>query len=247
MKAMIFAAGLGTRLRPLTDTKPKALIEVGGKPMLGHVIDKLIIAGVGRFVINVHHFPRLIIDYVTRSYPDINVVFSDESTELLDTGGGILAALPLLGDSDEPVIVHNADILTDFSIPDMLAAHFASGADATLLVDDRKSSRKLLFDSDSRLHGWVNTSTGVTIPPVLPIVGLHPLAFGGVHILSQSLLKALPSYGERVFSITPFFVAMAEKLNIQAYTPREPYGWFDIGSPEKLAAARASSLALPRP
>lgn len=165
MKAMIFAAGLGTRLRPLTDNCPKALVEVGGKPMLGRVMQRLIDAGVTEAVVNVHHFAGMIKEYLTANNNfGITVHVSDESDLLLDTGGGILRARQWL-DGGEPFIVHNADILSDVDLAAMYRAHEASGADATLLVAHRQSSRYLAFgNADSRLHGWINTTTGQTAP-----------------------------------------------------------------------------------
>lgn len=236
MKAMIFAAGLGTRLRPLTDNCPKALVEVGGKPMLGHVIDKLLDAGVDGFVINVHHFPHMIVDYVGQFYHDIDVKFSDESRLLLDTGGAILAARHMLDDG-EPFIVHNADILTDFSMAEMIERHRASDADATLLMADRKSSRKLAFQ-DGRLRGWVNLSSGAVLPEGSDLSRCAMLAFGGVHILSPSVFPKLSAHGREVFPIMPFYIENAPFLDIRSFTPSDSFNWFDIGSPEKLAAAR---------
>ena len=118
MKAMIYAAGLGTRLRPLTDDRPKALIEVGGKPMLQHVIENIKKAGITRAVVNVHHFAGKVIDFLDRNGNfGIDIAISDESDRLLDTGGGLLKARPLL-DGDEPILLHNADILTDLDLRD---------------------------------------------------------------------------------------------------------------------------------
>lgn len=235
MKALIFAAGLGTRLRPLTLTIPKALAPVAGKPILGRVIDKLKLQGVDEFVINLHHFPDKIRRYIAAEYHDLNVCFSDESSVLLDTGGGILAARRFL-DGSEPFIVHNADILTFFDIAAMVEAHRSSGADATLLTSSRQSSRRLMF-CHGQLCGWLNTSDGSTIPENVDFVSAEPASFGGVHIISPSIFPALESYGKKVFSITPFYASYADRLNIRSYSPPEPFPWFDIGTAEKLRAA----------
>ena len=133
MKAIVFAAGLGTRLYPLTESIPKALVEVGGKPMLLRVLEKLRDAGIHEIVINVHHFPDMIIDYLRSNDGfGLKIMISDERGHLLDTGGGILAARNYLDDG-EPFIAHNADILTDFNLSEMITRHNESGADVTLL------------------------------------------------------------------------------------------------------------------
>lgn len=237
MKAMIFAAGLGTRLAPLTDTCPKALIEVGGVPMLGRVLDRVIDAGASEVVVNVHWLAPRIEEYLSsRTWP-VTVRVSDESDRLLDTGGGVLKAASMLGGDDE-VVLYNADILTDFPLKEMIRTHRASDADATLLTSStRKSSRKLLFDEAGRLRGWRNLTTGELRGTDAP----GEMAFGGVHIISPAVIEALGDYaranGEK-FSMTPFYIAMADRLKIQSYEPSEPYRWVDIGKPETLAEAR---------
>ena len=246
MKGMIFAAGLGTRLHPFTLTKPKALVEVGGVPMLGRVISKVEDSGVKELVVNVHHFSKQVIDYISRlPINGVKISISDESDLLLDTGGGLKRASGLLA-GDEPVLVHNADILTDFSLPEMMAAHEKSGADVTLLVSSRKTSRHLLFNEDGRMVGWNNTLTGQYKPEYLKedCERLVELAFGGVHILSPAALEMLCAYdaGCDAFSIIPFYIDSCQKLDIRAYVPSRPYHWFDVGKPETLQAAREASL-----
>ncbi len=242
MKGMILAAGVGSRLRPFTDEHPKALAPVGGKPMLRRVIEKMRAAGIGRIVVNVHHFPEQI-----RSYLEVNdnfgaeIIISDESDTLLDTGGGLLKAARHLG-GGEPILVHNADILTDFEISAMSARHTEGFPLATLLAFPRESSRQLYFDTEGNLRGWQNLKSGERKPtgfnPDVP--GLSPLAFGGVHIVSPAIFPLLEEYAARngkVFSITPFYLEIAERAVIKAFSPTSPFFWHDIGSPEKLAAA----------
>ena len=150
MKAMIFAAGLGTRLRPLTENKPKALVEVGGKSLLEITIRRLKYFGVREVVVNIHHFGELIIDFLEQhSYFGIHITISDERGLLLDTGGGLQKAAPHF--QDAPFLVHNVDILSDIGLRGLYQAHLASGALATLAVRDRQSSRHLLFDDAGRL------------------------------------------------------------------------------------------------
>lgn len=242
MKGMIFAAGVGSRLRPFTDEHPKALAPVGGKPMLRRVIEKMREAGIGRIVVNVHHFPEQIRSYLEKNDNfGAEIIISDESDTLLDTGGGLLKAARYLG-GEEPILVHNADILTDFAISAMSVRHAEGSPLATLLAFPRESSRQLYFDTEGNLRGWQNLKSGERKPagfnPDVP--GLSPLAFGGVHIVSPAIFPLLEEYAERngeVFSITPFYLEIAERAVIKAFSPTSPFFWHDIGSPEKLAAA----------
>lgn len=245
IKAMIFAAGLGTRLAPITDSIPKALVPVGGTPMLGRVIDKLRNAGITEIVVNVHHFADKIRNYLqTNGHFGVNIVVSDETERLLDTGGALVHAWHLLRDADA-VLIHNADILTDFPVAEMIAEHMDRTSDATLLVSDRSSSRLLYFNPDThRLVGWQNTKTGATLPcdfnPSTNSPTPQPRAFGGVHLLSRSALEGLQRYAlhsPEVFSIIPYYIDSCNTLNIRAYTPRMPYMWHDIGSLDKLRVA----------
>lgn len=182
---MIFAAGLGTRLKPLTDTMPKALVRVGEQPLLWHVIMRLKAVGVERIVVNVHHFAWQIVDYLkANGHFGLDLRISDESQQLLDTGGGIKKARTLF-DTSEPVLIHNVDILSNAD----LSSLFAGGnrqqqprPDALLLVSRRTTTRYLQFDGDMRLVGWKNETTG----QVRGIEG-RPLAFSGIHLLHPSL------------------------------------------------------------
>lgn len=240
MKAMIFAAGLGTRLYPITESIPKAMVEVGGKPMLGRVIEKLKAADITEIVINVHHFADKIEDYLrSQSNFGLNITVSDERDLLLDTGGGVRKATSLLR-GPEPILLHNADILTDFDLKSMLAFHKRTKADATLMVSERTSSRYLLFDFENRMRGWQNTKTGEVRPSAIDPSSLLPRAFGGVHIISNQVLDRLEEYrpGEKKFSITPFYIDACRDLSITGYEPEETSRWFDIGKPETLEQAR---------
>ena len=243
MKAMIFAAGLGTRLKPFTNTKPKALVEVGGTPMLGRVLLKIKETGVGDVVVNVHHFTQMIRDYLSANNNfGLNISISDESETLLDTGGGLLAASGYLM-GEEPIIVHNADILTGFSLTKMVEAHVSRRADVTLLAQDRKSSRTFMYDDSLRLRGWAKTETAETIPPMLDTSKLKSFAFGGVSVVSPSIFPHLSKYAEEhgpIFSTTPFYASECSHLNIIGYMPESDYRWFDIGKPENLLKASES-------
>ena len=162
-QAMIFAAGLGTRLRPLTDTMPKALVRVGGEPLLHRVVMNLKKAGFERIVINVHHFAEQIVDYLkTNDNFGLDIRISDESDALLDTGGGIRKAAPLF-DPSSPILIHNVDILHNVDLAKLYDT--AADNDATLLVSRRDTSRYLIFNEEMRLNGWINIKTGEVKPP----------------------------------------------------------------------------------
>ncbi len=238
MKAMVFAAGLGTRLRPLTDDRPKALVEVDGVPVLQRVIMNLIRFGFDDVVINVHHFADKIERFLERNDNfGIDITVSDERQLLLDTGGGIAAASESLA-GDEPFLVHNVDILTDLDLGKLYRSHCESGADATLLTSDRATSRYLLFDRENRMKGWTNVSTGEVLPSGLDVEGLVKRAFGGIHVISPSMLKPLCAYApQRPFSIVPFYVSVCRDMFIKSYEPDSDYFWFDIGRHSTLAAA----------
>lgn len=241
MKAMIFAAGMGTRLRPLTNSIPKALVSVAGKPMLERVILKLKDAGFQDIVINIHHFGEQIIDFVhSNDSFGVNIYISDEQGKLLDTGGGIQKARPFL-ESNAPFLIHNADVLTDLDLHAFYQHHLSSKVDATLLTNHRDTSRYLLMNVDNRLCGWTNFSTGEVLPPDLDYSQdkYQLQAFGCVHVLSSSIFHYME--GERwrgKFSIIPFYIDICREAHIQGY-PVDSGHWFDIGKPETLAKAEA--------
>lgn len=246
MKGMIFAAGIGSRLAPLTDHTPKALIEVGGCPMIERVILKLKAIGVNDLVINVHHHAHQIVQFLNEnSNFGMTINVSDESDELLDTGGGIRKALHWLR-GDEYVIVHNADIYTDVNLSQLIADHNRSEADVTLLVSERDTSRYLMFDDSGRMRGWHNTVTGEYKPDAIAGLSLIPYAFGGIHVLSPSALDALGDYRSESpkFSIIPFYIHECEHLNIRGYRQQSPYYWYDIGRLSTLEQARRHAALL---
>ena len=238
MDAMIFAAGLGTRLRPLTDSCPKALIEVGGMTMLQRAIRHVRHAGAERVVVNVHHHAGMVKEWIAANEPE--VIVSDESARLLDTGGGLAAAAPLFKRGAD-ILVMNADIFTDLELRLLVAAH---RGDCTLLTSRRDSSRRLLFDGDGRMQGWLNMGTGEIRPKELnDVAALVPLAFGGIHVISPRALAELRKYAAETpdgkFSITDFYINRCSGLNIMSYTPAVPFTWIDIGRPSTLAQAQS--------
>ncbi len=244
MIAIIFAAGIGSRLKPFTDHHPKALAEVAGKPAIAHAIDKILGSGIERIIINVHHFADQIEACVRTNYPQADISFSDERALLLDTGGALAKiSRECLEGYTGPVLVHNADIVTDFPLAPMIEAHEHTGADATILVDpERQSTRRFMFDADNRLHGWVNLTTGATRPDGFSPDDYAPASFGGMHIISHNTLKDIDRYCGvelKPFSITNYYLDRCQQLNICGYTPAKPFRWHDIGNPAKLAAAQA--------
>ena len=232
---MIFAAGLGTRLKPFTDHMPKALVPVAGKPMLEHVILKLKSFGVDELVINVHHFAQQIIDFLKeKDNFGITIWISDETEELLETGGGIKKAAPFF---DEPFLVHNADILSNVDLKAMYDYHLTSGNDATLLVSPRKTVRYLLLNETNRLCGWVNKDTLQTKPEgfVYQPEIQKEYAFGGIHIISPTLFKYMEGWSGK-FSIMDFYLQTCQKAQLGGYI-KDDLHLIDIGKLETLAKA----------
>lgn len=236
MNAFIFAAGLGTRLKPLTDTMPKALVPVGGKPLLYHVIEKLKSAGIKKIVINIHHFGDMIIDYVkSQNSFGVEILFSDERQMLLETGGAIKHAVDLLG--DEPFLIHNVDILSNVDLKALIAAHSEADSAATLLVSKRNSTRALLFSPEGNLTAWTNKTTGEVKSPYsdIDISNLNEFAFSGIHIFSPRLFKYFGAYPEK-FSIIDFYLNTCKEEKIKAYT-QEGLQLLDVGKLDSLEKA----------
>ena len=234
MKAFIFAAGLGTRLRPLTLDKPKALVEVGGKTMLERTINTLKDAGFSDFVVNVHHFADKIESYLAENDNfGCNISISDERALLLDTGGAVAAARRLLG--DEPFLIHNVDIMSNLDIRGFVDEGL-DGALARLVVSDRPSSRKLLFDEDDCLCGWLNVKTGEVRGPAAetPEIVRNILAFSGIHIISPEVFDLMASWPAK-FSIIDFYLATCATHRIVSHIPAN-FKLQDMGTPEAVAA-----------
>ena len=234
MKAMIFAAGLGTRLRPLTDTMPKALVPVKGKPLLQWQIEKLREAGITDMVINIHHFPQLIRSFIEQNDAfGCHIVFSDETEQLLDTGGGLKKAAPLLADTS-PVLVLNVDVLNNLNLAAFVAA-CRPDDDATLVVSSRETQRYLLFREDNLLQGWHNIATDEYKPSGCNPQG-HHLAFAGTQIVSQQLLQRLQTVDADRFSIIDFYLRICSSARLRAYIPHN-FQMLDVGKPNALQQA----------
>lgn len=236
MKAMIFAAGLGTRLKPITDTLPKALVPIAGKTLLEHTILKLKSSGFTDIVINVHHFSNKITDFLKANNNfGVNISISDESDMLLETGGGIRKAAPLLG--SEPFLIHNVDIVSNVDLRSLYNEHIKSGADATLLVSKRESSRALLFDNDGNLRAWRNNTTAELKTPFKDIDTnvLTPYAFSGIHVFSPSLFPLMSGYPDK-FPIMDFYLDNCNKAKIKAIVSSD-LRLIDVGKLNSLSEA----------
>ena len=267
MKAMIFAAGLGTRLKPITDTMPKALVPVCGQPLLYHVITKLVAAGYDDLVVNVHHFPDQIIHYLHSHDFGVRIAVSDERDFLRETGGGIRYAKRLLTDFStppaaplemterdsfaplgmtmEPFLVHNVDIVSNLDL-DWLREQHREGALATLVVSDRKTQRYFLFDEDNRLKGWTNIATGEVRSPFGDIDpdGCRKLAFAGIHLISPAIFDAFDKYGfGDCFSIVDFYLRACADYPIYAAVPPD-FTLVDVGKFDALPEAEVTCATI---
>lgn len=247
MKAMIFAAGLGTRLKPLTDSIPKALLPLAGKTLLQWQIERLQEAGITDIVVNIHHFGQQIIDYL-REHDGFGcrVRISDEREALLETGGGLLKAAELLGE-DDPVLVCNVDILSNINIPQLMAAHKADDL-ATVVASDRQTQRYLLFDESGVLHGWTNIATGECRPASLTVHPLIRLAFSGMQIVSPAFFGSLrhtqTQKGQK-FSLIDAYLSVVERQAgiIRAFVPQD-YRMMDVGKIDQLDEAERFAQSL---
>lgn len=234
MKAMILAAGKGTRLQELTEKTPKALIEAGGISLLERLIRRLIAEGFSSIVINVHHLAGQIKDFLAaRKNFGIDILISDETEQLLETGGGILHAACLLQD-DEPFLVHNVDIVTDLDLRALYNTHIENNALATLAVKKRITSRYLLFDQHMHMRGWENKKTGERIIPGHADDTLTPFAFSGIHVISPGIFSLFTENGR--FSIIDAYLRLCPEHTIACYLHDEGY-WIDAGKPEGLSEA----------
>lgn len=252
---MIFAAGLGTRLKPLTDTMPKALVPLAGKTLLQWQIEKLKAAGITDIVVNVHHFPDQIIDYLRENNQfGCYIQVSDERNMLLETGGGLRKAHPLLTSNlsplaSSPILVCNVDILSNIDIPALLNAYNPEEM-GVVVVYPRDTQRYLLFDDNSRLRGWTNIATGEVRGPLsdnrYPIANTRKLAFSGMQVLNPRIFevmeKVVAEKGEK-FSLIDLYLSIAEKEILRAFIP-ENYRMMDVGKINQLSEAEAFAQAL---
>ena len=236
MKSMIFAAGLGTRLQPMTEKMPKALIEIGGKTLIEIAIEKLITCGVSAIVVNVHHFADMIISFLNQPrFRELPIFISEEREMLLDTGGGLKKAIPyLIG--NEPILIHNVDILSNLDLKELTSFHLKSNCLATLVIRSRNTQRYLMFDSDNNLAGWKNVKTGeqkIARPETYD--NAQPYAFSGIQVISPRLLNLLGI--EKRFSIMDTYLYLAATWDIKGFNDSASL-WMDIGKPDQLKEAQ---------
>ena len=235
---MIFAAGLGTRLKPITDSLPKALVPICGKPLLYHCITRLKAAGYNDITINIHHFPELIREYLAGQDWGVKISISDESEALLETGGGLAHARKFLEGSG-PFLVHNVDIVSNLDIP-ALRRETRPYALATLLVSERATRRYLLFSDNMRLVGWTDISTGeVRSPyPNLDVAGCRKYAFAGIHNISPDIFKVFDKLQVPArFPIMDFYLRVCADYPVYG-VPAEHLKIVDVGKIDTLQQAQ---------
>jgi NDP-sugar pyrophosphorylase family protein len=232
MKAMVLAAGLGTRLRPLTNDRPKALVEVCGKTMLQITLERLREFGIREVIVNAHHFADVLVEYL-KTHDDFGMTIEVSREEvLLDTGGGLKKAAYFFQGCDEPFVLHNVDVLSTIDLNRMLAAHREHGCAATLAVQKRKSSRYLLFGNNLQLCG---RRAGGNDEITRETPDVEALAFCGIHVLSPRIFGLMKEEG--IFSIIDLYLRLAaEGESIRGFRADEYY-WRDLGRPENIAQA----------
>jgi NDP-sugar pyrophosphorylase family protein len=233
MQAMILAAGLGTRLKPVTDDLPKALVKIDGKTLLEIAIRKLIENDFRRIVINVHHFADKIKEFLDKNTFAADIFISDESDLLLDTGGGIKRAKHLFDDC--PILVHNVDIISNLNLKEFYQYHLIDDAIASLVVSDRVSNRYLLFNDDNILCGWQDVKKNEKII-VRDNIKLSQFAFSGIHILNPHLIDSFPK--EQIFSVIKAYLKIAATEDIHAYVSND-LKWIDVGKVDSIQKADA--------
>lgn len=214
MKCLIFAAGLGTRLKPLTDHLPKALVSVAGVSLLEHTIVRLRNAGATEIVVNAHHFAEQIEEFLKLHDFGLPIYLSDERERLLDTGGGLRKAIPLFQEKEQPILIHNVDIFSNAPLKQFYEDNLSQ--DAALLVSKRNSTRQLYFDAQNDLIGWKNLETGEVRPQgsILITEHLQSYAFSGIHLISPRMISELNRFPEK-FSIMDFYLSSCSKIKIK--------------------------------
>ena len=245
---MIFAAGLGTRLKPLTDTMPKALVPLAGKSLLQWQVERLRDAGITDIIVNVHHFPDMIIDTIRRNNGwGCHIQVSDERDLLLDTGGGLRKALiehDRWRKADQPILACNVDILSNIDIRALIDNYQPSEMLGLLVVSQRQTQRYLCFDQTNTLRGWTNIQTGQVRPSNLqsPISDLQLLAFSGMQILSPRIFDHADHLGDK-FSLIDLYLSVCEKETLKAYIPAN-YRMMDVGKIDQIQQAELFAESL---
>jgi N-acetyl-alpha-D-muramate 1-phosphate uridylyltransferase len=233
MKAMIFAAGLGTRLGNLTKEVPKALVDINGKSALRIAVEKITKSGFDDIIVNLHHHPDIMKEEIEKIRKDgYRITISDESEELLDTGGGLFKARDFF--DDKPFLVYNVDIFTDLNLRLLYDYHLDSGSIATLAVRHRTGNRMLLVDAKGRMRGWCNNQVKEEISTVENRKGLEEIAFSGIHVISPAIFELMQ---EGIYSMISLYLMLAGSKYINTWLYDEGY-WFDCGTPANLEKIR---------
>jgi NDP-sugar pyrophosphorylase family protein len=236
MKGMILAAGLGSRLKPLTDKTPKPLLKIGEYRMIDLVVAYLNKHGVDEIIINVHHMADQMMEYIIeKRWEGLNIEISDETDRLLNTGGGLVKASHFFNDKDDFVLMAS-DILTDLNLTDMIEQHRKRKSLVTLAVKDRTTTRNLLFDDDDNLAGWKNNITGEqkAVETKIPAKGL---GFSGIHVINPAIFSLIEEQG--AFSIIDLYLRLAENQSIQAFE-HSSGKWLEFGRPENIENAASN-------
>ncbi|MGE5395178.1 MAG: nucleotidyltransferase family protein [Candidatus Saccharibacteria bacterium] len=235
MKALIFAAGLGTRLKEYTSNRPKALVTVAGKPLLQHAIEKLVMHQITDITINIYHHADQIISFLDdHPFPGVHIHLSDEREELLDTGGGLKKAACYLK-GEEPILIYNVDVISNLDLTSLEHYHTASGALVTLVVRQRETSRYLMFDNQMQLAGWKNFSNGDTkISREDLFASSQPYAFSGIQVVQPAIFDLIAEEGK--FPIMDLYLRLAKTEKIHGYVDNSSV-WMDLGKPDQLMLA----------
>lgn len=243
---LIFAAGLGTRLKPLTDRMPKALVPLAGKPLLQWQVEKLRDAGITDIIVNVHHFPDMIIDTIRANQGwNCNIAVSDEREMLLDTGGGLKKVRgERLKVKGEPILACNVDILSNIDLRALISAYERTGV-SQLVVSKRETQRYLCFDEKDRLCGWTNVKTGEVRPNngTWTKENTQLLAFSGMQILSPDVLAMMDTMKEDKFSLIDFYLSICGKAELKAFVPND-YRMMDVGKIDQIEEAEIFAKSL---
>lgn len=235
MQAILFSAGYGTRLKPLTDRMPKALVEVSNKPLIQWNIEKLVSEGCTLLVVNVHHFPDMIINFLQKNKNfGIDILISDERDQLLDTGGGLWKAAGFFN-PEEPIVCHNVDILSNLNISDMVQFHKQNRALATVAVRDRLTQRYLVFDKTMQLSGWINKESGETKNWRIEEGQTHSeMAFSGIHVVNPEIFQMFSKEGK--FSIIDSYLELSDSQKVLGFRDTSSL-WMDVGKLTQLSQA----------
>jgi len=231
---MIFAAGLGTRLKPYTETMPKALVPVAGTPMIEILIKHLILNGIRDIIVNVHHFANQVVGFLnTNNGFGANITISNESDFLLDTGGGLKKAAWFFNDN-QPFLLQNVDVVCDLKYSDLLETHNQNNAFVTLAVSSRETSRRFLFNTSMQLCGWENAQNHEIKMARPQTENLMKFAFSGIHIINPAIFNFMQRQGK--FSIIDTYLQIAETQKIIGHVHNPDY-WVDMGKPDELLKA----------